>query len=207
MIQKLPIAILLLCSVLPLFADSGSVQSAVHSLKGTVERVLDVVHEGDSAKLGKAAQRDEVRSVIESEYDMTIIIRRAIGRNWRLMEAAEQERVVELIKQLVVKSYLDSMNGTERPAVSYGEPIEVSDKRLELPSTIRSNGNTYHVVYRLGRLRSGWQIYDIVAENISIVSNYRQQFDDHFRRGDGEKLIEKLEALLQKETIDEGIEL
>jgi phospholipid transport system substrate-binding protein len=51
-------------------------------------------------------------------------------------------------------------------------------------------------------LKTGWQIYDIVAEDISIVSNYRQQFDDHFRKGNGAQLIEKLEKLLKQEELD-----
>jgi phospholipid transport system substrate-binding protein len=51
-------------------------------------------------------------------------------------------------------------------------------------------------------LKTGWQIYDIVAEDISMVSNYRQQFDDHFREENGARLIEKLEKLLKKEVLD-----
>jgi len=51
-------------------------------------------------------------------------------------------------------------------------------------------------------LKTGWEIYDIVAEDISIVSNYRQQLDDHFRKENGARLIEKLEKLLEQEELD-----
>ena len=63
------------------------------------------------------------------------------------------------------------------------------------------------MVYRFGRLKTGWQIYDIVAEDISIVSNYRQQFDDHFRKQNGAQLIEKLEKLLKQEGLDASTKL
>ncbi len=56
----------------------------------------------------------------------------------------------------------------------------------------------FYVLYRLGLTRTGWQIYDIVIEGISIVSNYRQQFVDHFRRGTPEELIKKLENLVKE---------
>jgi phospholipid transport system substrate-binding protein len=56
-------------------------------------------------------------------------------------------------------------------------------------------------------MQSGWEIYDIVAEDISVVSNYRQQFDDHFRQGNGAELIKKLKDLLGREELDATIEL
>jgi ABC-type transporter MlaC component len=76
---------------------------------------------------------------------------------------------------------------------------------MEIPSTVDLGDKQVNVLYRLGRLKSGWQIYDVVAEDISVVSNYRQQIDDHFRRGDAEGLVAKLKELLTKETIDEDI--
>ena len=61
--------------------------------------------------------------------------------------------------------------------------------------------------YKLARMQSGWELYDLVAEEISLVSNYRQQFDDHFRRGNAAKLIEKLEELLNHEKLDHKVTL
>ena len=76
---------------------------------------------------------------------------------------------------------------------------------MEIPSTIKLGETVYSVLYRLGRMRSGWQIYDIVAEDISVVSNYRQQIDDHFRKGNGRELIEILTKRLTSEDLDEKL--
>jgi phospholipid transport system substrate-binding protein len=54
----------------------------------------------------------------------------------------------------------------------------------------------YQLTYRFGRLQSGWQIYDILAEGISMVANYRQQIDDHFRNDNAQALVKKLDELL-----------
>ena len=61
---------------------------------------------------------------------------------------------------------------------------------------MKLDNQKFYVLYRLGLTRTGWQIYDIVVEGISIVSNYRQQFADHFRRGTPEELIKKLENMV-----------
>lgn len=186
---------------------SYATDAEAEKLSGTIESVLDVIYGEGSRDQSIQEKQAKVRAVLESSYDLDIMIRRAIGRNWQRMNAEEQTRVLELVKQITVKSYVRGMEGKQRPEVKLGKLVAISDKRMEVDSTVRLDGNTYYVLYRLGRMPSGWQIYDIVAENISVVSNYRQQIDDHFRRKDTTSLIERLEELLNKDEIDETIQI
>lgn len=181
-------------------------QTEVERLDKVIEAALDAVYGEDARITMNDEKRARVLSIVEAEYDLSIIIRRAIGRNWNFMNPQEQEQVLELVKQLVVKAYVEGMEGRERPSYELGRPIEISDRRIEIPSRIRADGKTVHVLYRLGKMRNGWQLYDIVAENISIVANYREQIDDHFRKGNGADLIAKLRELLKKENLDEKIQ-
>lgn len=186
---------------------SHAVEEQVAKLESTIEAALDVIYAEGNASLSVDAKQSKVRDLLEARYDLNVIIRRAIGRNWQRMSASEQTRVVDLVKQLIVKAYVNGVDGTERPNVSLGKLVKISDKRAEIDSTVQLDGKTYHVLYRLGRMASGWQIYDIVAENISVVSNYRQQIDDHFRRGDAKGLISRLEKLLEEDEINEDLQI
>ena len=188
------------CASSPVF----SAEVPAEKLRETVDAALDVLYHDCCQHVDKQVK---VREVIEARYDLTVIIRRAIGRNWKQLKEDEQGRVVELIKQLVIKAYVEGMDGKARPVVTFEKTVKVSDKRIEIPSTVLLDGKDIKVLYRFGRLQSGWQIYDIVAEDISVVSNYRQQFDDHYRKGNGAELIEKLEELLKKENLSEEIKL
>ena len=193
--------------VLALSGLHAATSSEADRLKGVIDAAIEAVYGDCCADLPPEEKQAKVRKVLESEYDLDVIIRRAIGRNWRLMNAREQEQVLELVKQLLVKAYVNSMEGKATPEVQLGETIEITDKRIEIPSKVKMEEQTVNVLYRLGRMSSGWQIYDIVAEDISVVANYRQQIDDHFRRGDAQDLIHKLEELLKKEDIDKDIQL
>jgi phospholipid transport system substrate-binding protein len=179
-----------------------SAEVPADKLRDTVNATLDVLY--PDSEVDKEAK---VGELIEQRYDMSVIIRRAIGRNWTLINGDEQVRVVDLIKRLIIKSYVDGLQGKARPEVTFEPTVQVTDKRLEISSTVLLDGKAVHVLYRLGRLPNGWQIYDIVAEDISVVSNYRQQFDDHFRKGTGAELIEKLEELLKRDEENEKITL
>jgi phospholipid transport system substrate-binding protein len=176
-------------------------------LERTIESALDVIYGEGAEALSFEEKQAKVRQLLESNYDVDVIIRRAIGRNWGLMNAEEQARVLELIKQLVVKAYVSGVSGAERPTVELHEAIAISSKRMEIGSTVVLDGKPVSIVYRLGRLESGWQIYDIVAENISVVANYRQQIDDHFRKSDGKALVSRLEELVAQDSIDEDVKI
>ncbi|TVP80242.1 MAG: ABC transporter substrate-binding protein [Puniceicoccaceae bacterium] len=197
----------LLASCLILVGTTHAVDAQLEKLQATIDGALDVIYSAENADKSVEEKETQVREVIESSYDLNVIIRRAIGRNWRLMNEVEQTEVLELVKQLVVRSYVKGMDGKSRPEISLGRVTELSDKRIEIDSSIRLDGKTYNLVYRLGRMPSGWQIYDIVAENISVVSNFRQQLDDHFRNSDATKLIERLNELLEKNAPYEELQI
>lgn len=190
-----------------LVCSANSAPTELDRLKGVMDAVLEVVYGEGSTQLSVEDKQAKVRSTLESEYDLDIIIRRAIGRNWNLMNEKEQVQVLELVKKLVVKTFVKSVEGSARPEVQLGEMVMITDTRMEIPSTVAMEESTVNVLYRLGKMQSGWQIYDIVAEDISVVSNYRQQIDDHFRKGNGQELIDKLSDLLAKENLDEEIQL
>ncbi len=205
MIKKIQVSLLTAFMFLGASLSAGEAQ--LEKLKGTVDAALDVIYSDCCVNMTTEEKQAKVRSEIEAQYDLDVIIRRAIGRNWRHLDESQQGQVLELVKQLVVKAYVKGLEGKARPVIKYGKVVEVSDKRIEIESTVFAGEKSYHVVYRLGRMSSGWQIYDIVAENISVVSNYRQQIDDHFRRGTSDELISRLKELLTKDDIDEDVHI
>lgn len=186
-----------LLTVLPVQANERA------KLVTTMEATLDIMYLDAYKDYTSAQRQDAVRAVVEDKYDLEVLIRRALARNWKLLTVVEQTQVRNLIDQLIVQSFVDGMAGKDRPILDCGALIEVTSKRIEVPVVISfPSGKTFNVLYRLGLLKTGWQIYDIVAEDVSLVSNYRQQFDDHFRKGNGAQLIEKLEKLLKQEELD-----
>ncbi|CAA6693031.1 MULTISPECIES: phospholipid-binding protein MlaC [unclassified Lentimonas] len=180
----------------PLYSQEGEAEK----LNNAMSAALDLMYLDAYQDYTYEQRQAAIKVLLEDNYDLSVIIRRALARNWGLMSAEEQVRVTDLIERLIVKAYVEGMAGQQRPEIDCGETVEITSKRIEIPVVIRfPSGKVFNVVYRLGRLQAGWQIYDIVGEDISMVSNYRQQFDDHFRKGNGQQLIEKLEDLLKKE--------
>ena len=176
-------------------------------LQGMIDATLDVIYSQTHASLSANEKQAQVREKIESSYDLDVMIRYAIGKNWRRMNEQEQLEVLELVKQLVLKAYVIGLEGKDRPSVTFGELTEIGKARIEIESTMVLDMKTYYILYRLRQMDSGWQIYDIVAENVSMSSNYRGQIDDHFRKGSAADLIARLKDLLAKDEFNEDTKI
>ena len=191
-----------------LFWSSASAQEAEKDkLQGMIDATLDVIYSETHASLSANEKQAEVREKLESSYDLDVMIRYAIGKNWRRMNTIEQLEVLELVKKLVLKAYVIGLEGKDRPSVTLAELTKIGKARIEIESTMVLDDKTYCILYRLRQMESGWQIYDIVAENVSVSSNYRGQIDDHFRKGSAADLIARLKGLLAKDEINEDTKI
>ncbi|NBB79259.1 MAG: hypothetical protein GVY36_07420, partial [Verrucomicrobia bacterium] len=123
-------------------------ESQVEKLSNTINAALDVLYAEGNGGLSVEEKQAKVREILENNYDLDVIIRRAIGRNWQRMAPDEQSRVLELIKRLAIKAYVQGMQGSQRPEVFLGKLVMLSDKRAEVDSTVRLDGKTYAVLYR-----------------------------------------------------------
>ena len=190
-----------------LIASVSAHEAQKEKLQGMIDATLDVIYSETYSSLSAKEKQVKVREKLESSYDLDVMIRYAIGKNWRRINKQEQLEVLELVKQLMLKAYVIGLEGKDRPTVTFGELIEIGKARIEIESSMVLDSKIYCILYRLRQMDTGWQIYDIVAENVSMSSNYRGQIDDHFRKGSGADLITRLKDLLAKDKIDEDTKI
>ena len=168
-------------------------------IKETSECVLEILY-SESQDIDK-----EILAYLSKNYNLNIIIRRTLGRNWNKIDSSHQNKVVELIKRIVFRAYIDGMHGKMKPEIKYSKTRYLSKKRAEVPTFVYLSDKPLALTYRVGLVSDQWEIFDIVVENISIVLTYRNQFDAFFDNNTSEALIEKLETLLTNENLDKSL--
>ena len=168
-------------------------------IKETSENVLEILY-SESQNI-----EEEILAYLSDNYDLDIIIRRTLGRNWNKINSEHQQRVVALIKRLVLRAYIDGMRGKRKPDIQYSDTRFISTKRAEVPTSIYFSDKPIALTYRVGLVSGQWEIFDIVVENISIVLTYRNQFDVFFTKNTSDALIEKLETLLTNENLGKAL--
>lgn len=181
-----------------LFAASHVVASdeaeVLSVLKTGVDEVLGTVY-GEN-KTGEPLSV-RVLPVLKKYFDLEGITRRAVGPRWREFSDEQKSAVQELFSSVVLRTYVDGFKPGERPEIKIGTPVQLADTRWEMPTTITFRGSDYSVAYRMGKTKAGWQVYDIVIEGVSMISNYRGQFNSVMQRGGFDSLIESLKENLR----------
>jgi phospholipid transport system substrate-binding protein len=135
-----------------------------------------------------------VRPVLENYFTFEGITRRAVGPGWRQFTPDQRARITALFTQLVIRTYADKFTPGEKPVIAFGAATELAANRREVPSSITYQGAKYSVGYRLERETAGWRIYDVNIEGVSMVANYRGQFEALNQKGGAEAILRSLQT-------------
>ena len=171
-------------------------EDAEEVLRRGVDEVMAVIY--DPAP-GDAPLSVRVKPVLEKYFDFAGITRRAVGPSWKQLAPAQQKRATELFGEVVLRTYADRFQPKEKPTITYGRVVDLTPKRRQLDQTVGYLGQNYSVAYRMEQQASGrWVVYDVIIEGVSMVSNYREQFEAILQKGGPEALIKSLEQNLRE---------
>jgi phospholipid transport system substrate-binding protein len=155
------------------------------------DQVLKVLRD---PALNEAERRIAVRKVTEEMFDMSETAKRALGRHWQARTAAEREEFIRLFADLLENTYLSKVSLYSGERVSYvGESID-GDFSIVRAKILRKQGAEVPVEARMLRRGDRWSIYDISVEGISLISNYRSQFNTIIQKSSYEQLVQRLRA-------------
>jgi phospholipid transport system substrate-binding protein len=159
------------------------------------QAVSEVLAISDAPDATPARVRDSVRPLLDKYCDPRLMTRRAIGPGWREFTAAQQQRAVALFTDLTLGVYADRFKSGLHLTIVYRATVELAPDRQEVPMTVTADeGQPVEVAFRFEKAASGWRIYDIVVEGVSLVGNYRSQFDPIFKKSGADGVLRSLEA-------------
>mgnify|MGYP001408535218 CR=1 FL=1 len=182
------ILLIMLVSAFPAFG--GPPTDAVEK---TVNRVLDILRDpklkGPSAKQAKT---EKLRLIYKDMFDEMEFSRRTLTRNWNKFTPDQRREFVDLFEQVLEKAYLDKILDYSNEKVVFYKEDKISDKQVEVHSKIITSSKEVPIVYRMINKDDKWKVYDVVVENVSLVQNYRTQFNDILASGTPEQLLDTL---------------
>ena len=140
----------------------------------------------------KRERVERLKEIINPIFDYNEMARRSLGAHWRRRSPVEQEEFVRLFRGFLEKVYSDKIDFYDGQKVMFGRET-IDQEYAQVESTmVNPKGEESSVVYRLRRTDGKWKVYDAVVENISIVNNYRSQFDRVISKSSYEELKKML---------------
>jgi phospholipid transport system substrate-binding protein len=183
-------------SVLVLLAASPGAHaaSALETLKTDVNDVLAVLRDPTLKAPSASKLREErVRTVAEPMFDELELSRRSLARNWERLNPDQQREFVKLFRQVLEKAYMDRVLSYTDQQIVFDREIALSQDRAEVETRIISSSNQVPVTYRLLLKDGTWKVYDVVIEGVSLVQNYRSQFNQILAKDSPRQMLEILQ--------------
>jgi phospholipid transport system substrate-binding protein len=179
------VAVGLFLASLPV-AWAGPPTDTVREYTEAVQKVLD-----DPA-LRKEDRRASVRKIAAEAFDVNESARRALGLHWQKRSEAEREEFVQLFGELLERTYIAQID------LYGGERLRFTEEKLDgnlaivRAKLVTKQGTEVPVEARMNRKGERWLIYDVAIENVSLISNYRSQFDRIIRQNSYPELVKRL---------------
>lgn len=180
--------LLLFCLVTPTLAGEPTDQ-----IKETIDKMIVILNDPVLKDPAQAEERRKmIRQAASERFDWREMARRSLAKHWKERTEEEKQEFVPLFTDLLERTYMKRIENYSGDKVSYdGEKVKgkyslvkvriFTDKQVEIP-----------VAYKMKKKGSEWKIYDVSIEGVSLVNNYRNQFDSVILSSSYQGLVEKL---------------
>jgi phospholipid transport system substrate-binding protein len=176
-----------LCILLPAPSRAGS---PTEQVRATVDKVLTIVRSPNpKSKAQIEAQRAQLPEVISPRFDFTEMAKRSLGPNWARRTSEEQGEFVKIFTALMGRAYADNIESYTSQNVLYTRESEDQDYAQVDTKIVSENQPPLTINYKLHSVDKEWKVYDLVIEDISVVNNYRSQFDRVIARSSFAELV------------------
>jgi phospholipid transport system substrate-binding protein len=174
-------------------ASTAVAGAPTDALRQTVDQVLKIL--SDSATADKPdARRSQVRKVAENIFDYPDTARRSLGQHWSARTPQQQQEFVKLFADLLDRSYISKIELYHGERVKYvGENVDGQEAVVKTLIATKQ-GTDVPVDYRMHLQNGRWLVYDVIIEGVSLVSNYRTQFNKIIQTDSYEALVQRLRA-------------
>ncbi len=197
-LRRCAAAALAAVAALVLLPVSALAQEAPDALvKRVSQEVLQIVRTDPLVQAGNEAR---IREVIEVKllpnFDFARMTALAMGRNWRAATPEQQQRLTDEFRALLVRTYSGALNQYRNETIDY-KPLRANPGDTEVvvrTVVVKPGANPVQIDYSMEKKADGWKAFDVAVAGVSLVTNYRDEFNAQIQAGGVEGLLKTLVA-------------
>ena len=186
-------------SILMLFLISFPVYAGapLGTVQANVNKVLEVLRDPTlKAASAKETKKKRLEAIYAGMFDEVELSRRTLARNWNNLNATQRQEFVQLFRQVLEKAYIDKILSYTNEKIVFDRESMLSENQAEVQTRIVTSSKEIPIFYRVILKDGPWKVYDVVVENVSMVQNYRTQFNEILVKNTPEQLL----AILRKKV-------
>ena len=175
-------------STLPVYAGAP-----LDTVQTNVNKVVDVLRDpklkGESSK---EIKKEKLEAIYEQMFDEVELSMRTLGGNWTKLNPAQQKEFIQLYRQILEKAYIDKILSYTNEKIVFSKENMLSNNQAEVQTNVITSSKEIPISYKVILKGGKWEVYDVVIENVSLVQNYRSQFNSILAKNTPDQLLEIL---------------
>jgi phospholipid transport system substrate-binding protein len=164
-------------------------------VKETAQEVLAIVKKDKDIQAGSQKKiNDLVEAKVLPHFDFKLMTQYAVGKHWRQATPAQQDALTNEFRTLLVRTYSTSLSAYKNQTIEY-KPLKMQAGDTDVTvktQVVQPGGQPIPIDYSLQKEANGWKVYDVVVDNVSLVTNYRGSFGTEIRQTGIDGLIKTL---------------
>lgn len=161
-------------------------------LSATINEFVTILVNTPVAQLRASGLPQSALSLVFSRFDFSEMTKRSLGSHWESLGSAEQHEFVDAFTDRVLRAYGRSVRASGDEKVQYARELQDGDLATVQTKVISGSGDELPIDYQLHNIGGQWKVYDVVIDQVSIVSNYRAQFDRILAKSSVKELLQKI---------------
>jgi phospholipid transport system substrate-binding protein len=182
-----------LCMIMALFLATNVFAGVTDEVKKTVDEVVRIVSDKEMKK-NDHKRRQALKKTISTIFDYNEMAKRSLGKHWNQRSAAERKQFAEQFASLLENSYAGKIESYNNEKIVYLKETIDSDHAEVKSKVVTAKRDEFSLDYRLINQGGRWMVYDVVIEGVSLVSNYRTQFNKIIMTNGYPELVKKLKT-------------
>jgi phospholipid transport system substrate-binding protein len=165
----------------------------MEEMKQTTDKILSIVANPALKAPSKTAERERlIRQAVDERFDWEEMARRSLATHWAKRTAGERKEFVGLFGDLLERTYMKKVEDYSGEKVLYDGENKEGDYATVKVKIVTQKNKDIPVEYRLKKKENGWLIYDVSIEGVSLINNYRTQFNSIIQQSSYENLVKRL---------------
>jgi phospholipid transport system substrate-binding protein len=164
-------------------------------VKRVSQEVLQIIKTDPLVQAGNEARiREVVEGKLLAHFDFARMTALAMGRNWRAASPEQQKRLTDEFRTLLVRTYSGALNQYRNETVDY-KPLRANPTDTEVivrTAVLKPGGSPIQIDYSMEKKSEGWKAFDVVVAGVSLVTNYRDEFNQQIQSGGIDGLVKVL---------------
>jgi phospholipid transport system substrate-binding protein len=162
-------------------------------LSATVNELVTILVNTPVSELRAHGLPDKALQLVHVRFDFSELTRQTLGKHWSALSPTEQREFVDALTQKLLVAYGRSVRASGDEKVEFKGEEQKGDLASVETKVVSGNGEL-PIDYRLHFVNGQWKVYDMVIDQVSIVNNYRAQFDRVIAKSSVKDLLQKIKA-------------